>query len=69
MRFIGDRRPEIFSMSESIMNLDHFLRGYYVQAGFEERGEIDAPFPAPVGTLRLLRYERQVRAQTTPEQK
>ena len=51
------------------MNLDHFLRGYYVQAGFEERGEIDAPFPAPVGTLRLLRYERQVRAQTTPEQK
>lgn len=48
---------------------NHFLRGYYVQAGFEERGEIDAPFPAPVGTLRLLRYERQVRAQTTPEQK
>ena len=47
---------------------NQFLRGYYVQAGFEERGEIDAPFPAPVGTLRLRRYEKRVRAQTAAAQ-
>lgn len=47
---------------------NQFLRGYYLQAGFEERGEIDAPFPAPVGTLRLRRYEKRVRAQTTAAQ-
>ena len=37
-----------------------FLRHYYTRAGFEERGEIDAQFPAPVGTLRLRRYEKRV---------
>jgi GNAT superfamily N-acetyltransferase len=37
-----------------------FLRRYYTDAGFADRGEIDAPFPAPVGTLRLRRYEKQV---------
>ena len=39
---------------------NHFLRDYYRQAGFEERGEIEAHFPAPVGTLRLQRYEKRV---------
>jgi ribosomal protein S18 acetylase RimI-like enzyme len=39
-----------------------FLGDYYTRAGFEERGEIDAQFPAPVGTLRLRRYEKQVGA-------
>ena len=38
-----------------------FLRNYYTRAGFEERGEIEAPFPAPVGTLRLRRYQRRAR--------
>ena len=47
---------------------NYFLRGYYAQAGFEERGEIDAPFPAPVGTLRLERYEKRVRTQTVAAQ-
>jgi GNAT superfamily N-acetyltransferase len=37
-----------------------FLRGYYARAGFEGRGEIEARFPAPVGTLRLRRYEKRV---------
>ena len=37
-----------------------FLRRYYEKAGFEERGEIDAQFPEPVGTLRLRRYEKRV---------
>jgi len=47
---------------------NEFLRGYYVQAGFGERGEIDAPFPAPVGTLRLRRYEKRVTAKTAAAQ-
>lgn len=37
-----------------------FLHHYYMRAGFEERGEMEAPFPAPVGTLRLRRYEKRV---------
>jgi ribosomal protein S18 acetylase RimI-like enzyme len=37
-----------------------FLRSYYTQAGFTDRGEIEAEFPAPVGALRLRRYEKQV---------
>jgi len=36
-----------------------FLRDYYARAGFEERGEIEAGFPPPVGALRLQRYEKQ----------
>ncbi len=40
-----------------------FLRDYYTQAGFSDRGEIDAQFPAPVGTLRLRRYEKQIETQ------
>jgi ribosomal protein S18 acetylase RimI-like enzyme len=39
---------------------NRFLRDYYTRAGFEERGEIEALFPAPVGTLRLRRYEKRV---------
>jgi len=35
-----------------------FLRDYYTRAGFVERGEIEAHFPAPVGSLRLRRYEK-----------
>ncbi len=38
-----------------------FLADYYVRAGFDERGEIDAAFPTPVGTLRLRRYEKRLR--------
>ena len=40
-----------------------FLRDYYTQAGFADRGEIDAQFPAPVGTLRLRRYEKRIGTQ------
>jgi ribosomal protein S18 acetylase RimI-like enzyme len=38
-----------------------FLRRYYIASGFEDRGDIEAQFPAPVGTLLLRRYERPVR--------
>jgi len=37
-----------------------FLRDYYTRAGFQERGEIEAKFPPPVGALRLRRYEKRV---------
>jgi ribosomal protein S18 acetylase RimI-like enzyme len=37
-----------------------FLRDYYTRAGFTDRGEIDAKFPAPIGTLRLRRFEKQI---------
>jgi len=47
---------------------NQFLTEYYVRAGFDERGEIDAPFPAPVGTLRLRRYEKRLRIQPTAAQ-
>lgn len=40
-----------------------FLRDYYAQAGFAVRGKIDAQFPAPVGTLRLWRYEKPIGSQ------
>jgi ribosomal protein S18 acetylase RimI-like enzyme len=36
------------------------LRDYYTRAGFMDRGEVDAQFPAPIGTLRLRRYEKQI---------
>lgn len=42
---------------------NEFLRRYYEQAGFAERGEIDARFPEPVGTIRLQRYEKRVNAE------
>ena len=55
------------SLGKTYVRLDcmadnHFLSDYYGQAGFAERGEIEAEFPAPVGTLRLRRYERRVGA-------
>ena len=42
------------------------LREYYRRAGFEARGEVDAHFPAPVGTLRLMRYEKRVTGAAIP---
>ena len=38
-----------------------FLRSYYEDAGFTERGEVDAIYPEPVGLWRLRRYEKKVR--------
>jgi len=39
---------------------NQFLQNYYAQAGFRQRGDIDARFPEPIGTLRLRRYEKRV---------
>jgi len=61
---VGRRHVRLDCMADN-----QFLREYYVQAGFRERGEIDAPFPEPVGTLRLARYEKQIRSQTTEQQR
>jgi ribosomal protein S18 acetylase RimI-like enzyme len=36
------------------------LSDYYTLAGFMDRGEIEAVFSAPIGTLRLRRYETQI---------
>jgi ribosomal protein S18 acetylase RimI-like enzyme len=47
---------------------NQFLADYYVRAGFDERDEIDAPFPAPVGTLPLRHYERRLRILPTAAQ-
>ena len=38
------------------------LRRYYAKAGFAERGEVEATYSVPVGTLRLRRFEKQVQA-------
>jgi ribosomal protein S18 acetylase RimI-like enzyme len=62
LRWAEDRAA---SLGRRYVRLDclsdnHFLNQYYRHAGFEERGEIDALFPAPVGTLRLRRYEKPV---------
>jgi ribosomal protein S18 acetylase RimI-like enzyme len=42
-----------------------FLRRYYSEAGFVDRGEIDTRWPEPVGALRLRRYEKTVKAPHT----
>jgi ribosomal protein S18 acetylase RimI-like enzyme len=55
-------------MDRSYVRLDcvannEFLRRYYEQAGFAERGEIEARYPEPVGTLHLRRYEKRAGAE------
>jgi ribosomal protein S18 acetylase RimI-like enzyme len=62
-RSLGRRYVRLDCMADN-----QFLAEYYVRAGFDERGEIDAPFPAPVGTLRLRRYEKRLRIQQTAAQ-
>jgi len=67
LEWAGDRA---MSMGRRYVRLDcvadnRFLREYYDQAAFEDRGEIDARFPSPVGTLRLRRYEKRVGARAT----
>jgi GNAT superfamily N-acetyltransferase len=70
LEWAGDRAV---SLGRRYVRLDcvadnDFLREYYGRAGFEERGEIEARFPAPVGTLRLRRYEKRVRVPSTAAQ-
>lgn len=54
------------SMSRNFLRLDCFagnsiLRRYYADAGFQDRGAIDAEYPPPIGVLRLQRFEKRVR--------
>lgn len=62
LEWAGDRAA---SLGRRCVRLDcmadnAFLKAYYRQAGFEERGEIEACFPPPVGVLRLQRYEKRL---------
>jgi ribosomal protein S18 acetylase RimI-like enzyme len=62
LQWAGDRAT---SLGRRYIRLDcvadnRFLHEYYRLAAFEDRGEIEARFPAPVGTLRLRRYEKRV---------
>ncbi len=64
LEWAGDRAA---SMDGRYVRLDcvadnRFFREYYDRAAFRDRGEIDAQFPPPVGTLRLRRYEKPVGA-------
>jgi ribosomal protein S18 acetylase RimI-like enzyme len=52
---IGRRYVRLDCMADN-----RFLAEYYVRAGFDEGGQIDAAFPEPVGTLRLRRYQKRV---------
>lgn len=54
---LGRRYVRLDCMTENA-----FLRRYYTQAGFHDRGDIEAHFPEPVGTLWLRRYEKPVPA-------
>ncbi len=39
---------------------NHFLRHYYLQAGFVNCGEVSVNYPAPVGTLHLCRFQKRL---------
>jgi ribosomal protein S18 acetylase RimI-like enzyme len=70
LEWAGDRAT---SLGRRYIRLDcvadnRFLREYYGQAAFEDRGEIEARFPSPVGTLRLRRYEKLVGSRATAAQ-
>jgi ribosomal protein S18 acetylase RimI-like enzyme len=67
LEWAGDRAA---SLGRRYIRLDcvadnRFLREYYREADFEDRGEIEARFPAPIGTLQLRRYEKLVLARAT----
>ena len=58
---------EVVSRGRTCLRLDcfadnDFLIDYYAQAGFINRGVVDATYPDPIGTLRLRRFEKQVTA-------
>jgi GNAT superfamily N-acetyltransferase len=37
-----------------------FLCRYYLGEGFEDRSVVDAPYPEPIGTLQLRRFEKRL---------
>jgi ribosomal protein S18 acetylase RimI-like enzyme len=60
--FAGHRAASLgrASIRLDCMANNAFLQEYYTRAGFADRGEVETEFPAPVGTLRLRRYEKRV---------
>jgi ribosomal protein S18 acetylase RimI-like enzyme len=64
-RMLGWAEDQVKRLGRTYLRLDHFahnefLRRYYQDVGFIDRGEIMAEYPSPVGTLRLRRYEKPV---------
>ena len=62
LEFASDR---VRSMGKEYLRLDcladnAFLQHYYENAGFCERGEVSVNYAAPVGELRLRRFERRI---------
>ena len=45
---------------------NQFLRRYYADAGFMDRGEIEARYPHPFGAMRLQRFEKRVSVDSDP---
>ena len=45
---------------------NQFLRRYYADAGFMDRGEIEARYPEPFGAMRLQRFEKCVSVDSHP---
>lgn len=65
VRILDWAERETQAMGRIFLRLDcyadnAFLRRYYANAGFLACGEVDARYPAPVGTIRLQRYEKRV---------
>ena len=65
MRMLQWAEKQAALMGRSHVRLDcaannQILPLYYERAGFRERGEIDANYPEPIGTLRLRRFEKRV---------
>ena len=66
LRILEWAKREARAMGKVFLRLDcvadnQFLRRYYADAGFLDRGEIEARYPDPFGTMRLQRYERRLR--------
>lgn len=65
LRILNLAEREAWAMGRAFVRLDcvaenRFLRKYYAEAGFLVRGEIDARYPEPFGTIRLQRFEKRI---------
>lgn len=73
LRILERAKQEARALGKIFVRLDcvasnEFLRRYYADAGFSDRGEIEAQYPDPVGTIRLQRYEERLRLEPDADQ-
>ena len=71
LRILEWAKREGRAMDKVFLRLDcvadnQFLRRYYADAGFLDRGEIAARYPDPFGTMRLQRFEKRLRLDSDP---